>query len=218
MVLTVEQFYIMRPTTNPILLPFLNTITGRELGSEDHSSTSPLTLLCNSASIPHISAKLNFAPRPSAYIAHKRKILTEAIWNIEVTGFTVSNLPRRVPTEPVPKFLAHRAVYGSTPLYAASTIATPQQSDSVEILTNAGAEPALEGGDHRTPLMGACATGRLSAVKEPVSKGAVICYTKADETIGALRASKLNSPTWEAGCSLGDFSKGPGFLEDVDSE
>ncbi|KAF6221520.1 hypothetical protein HO133_002376 [Letharia lupina] len=133
---------------------------------------------------------LNFAPHPSAYIAHKRKILTETIWSIENTGFTVRKLPRRVPAEPVPKFLAHRAVYGSTALYAASTIATPQQSDSIEILTNAGAEPELEGGDHGTPLMGACATGRLSAVKEPVSKGAVICYTKAGETIGALRASK----------------------------
>lgn len=111
MILTVEQFYIMRPTTNPILPPFSNTITGRELGSEDHSSTSPLTLLLNAASIPHISAMPNFAPHPGAYIAHETKILTEAIWNIEVTRFTVRKPPRRVPAEPIKISSSPRGVW-----------------------------------------------------------------------------------------------------------
>ena len=63
-------------------------------------------------------------------------------------------------------------VFGGTPLYTAYTrTSMPLQSTTIRLLLDTGAELENEGGDYGTPLTGACAAGRLQAVKLLARKG-----------------------------------------------
>ncbi|KAL8766047.1 MAG: hypothetical protein Q9209_007076 [Squamulea sp. 1 TL-2023] len=60
----------------------------------------------------------------------------------------------------------------------------------ISVLLEAGADLEHEGGRHGSPLMGACATGRLAAVKFLTSKGAKIVYERDGVIVSALHAAK----------------------------
>lgn len=60
----------------------------------------------------------------------------------------------------------------------------------INTLIEAGGELEQEGGEHGTPLMGACAAGRLTAVKLLVSRGAKLVYERGDCTVSAMNAAK----------------------------
>ena len=79
------------------------------------------------------------------------------------------------------------------------------------MLLGAGAQVELEGGDHGTPPMGACAAGRLTAVKILVSKGANISYKKEGETVSALDAAK-HFPDVKRWLLVGRYIEGPRLL------
>ena len=85
------------------------------------------------------------------------------------------------------------------------------------MLIDAGAALELEGGDHGTPLLGACATGRLSAVKVLVSKGAKLHYTKDGSTIRALDKAK-NFPEIRHWLLVGRYIEGPRLLMKDDTQ
>lgn len=158
----------------------INTTTGWNLGAESADGLSILTSALRYAKSPHmISFLLNLGADPDTYLPRRSNILTATV---------VSNRPavkmvlRRVPKGLIPKLLSHQDYLHGTPLYAAAT----RWSKSINMLLEAGADLELEGGHHGTPLMGACAFGRLEAVKTLVRSGARICYSKDGEVFSAL--------------------------------
>lgn len=195
-----------------VLLPILKVMKDHELGVEAISGESALFALLEGAATPTITAMLNFAPHPSVYVPRTSNILTAILNNRAIEASALKRLLRRVPPDLVPELLAHRSLYGGNPLYAAATIAAPHlQGDFINILLHAGAELDLEGGDFGTPLMGACAAGRLLAVKILVSRGAAICYRKDGQMVSALRAAK-HFPDIKRWVLVGRFEEGPRLL------
>ena len=173
------------------------------LNAETIHGDSVLSMIGYLAYHSHSSFFLNLAPKPSIYEPRKSNVLTAT---------TRTNIPahlkkvlRRLPKELVPRLLAHRAMEWGTPLYAAAT--TPAEK-VIDILLDAGAELELEGGEHGTPLMGACAAGRLGVVKTLVRKGARTSYTKDDRVFSALVAAKHHVKVirW---LLVGRFMEGP---------
>jgi len=135
---------------------------------------------------------LNIAPSPGAYCPGKSNILTAAVGNPSMTAAVMRMLLRRVPQEFLPTLLTHRSTFGDTPLYVACTRTRMSlQSTMISLLLDAGAELETEGGEYGTPLMGACATGRLQAVKLLARKGAKMLYcNEHGRSFSALRAAK----------------------------
>lgn len=99
-------------------------------------------------------------------------------------------LLRRVPTGHLPRLLNHRALDG-TPLHLAAKV---PKVDTIALLLDAGAQLELEGSEHGTPLMVACATGRDAAVKSLVARGARTSYVKDGEVYSAFTAAKYHPP------------------------
>ena len=190
-------------SNSPQTIAFLlNRTTGHELCVENYVAQSALTR--NYISCP--SLMLNFAPSPSAYIPQRGNIISYAV--AVQNAKKVQMLLRRLPEELVPTLLHQRNVYG-TPLYSASTVY--MDIKSIQLLLDAGADLELEGGDHGTPLMGACATGRLEAVKILIAKGANTSYSKDGETTSALRAAK-NHPMIARWLLVGRFMEMPRLI------
>ena len=112
------------------------------------------------------------------------------------------------------KLINHQSSYGSTPLYAA---ALRGRLDIEGITLNIGADTEVESGEDGSPLMVACAAGRVLTVKMFVAKGARTCYTNTDGTTrGVLRAAK-NHPEIREWLLGGRFREGPILLEDGQS-
>lgn len=80
------------------------------------------------------------------------------------------------------------------------------------MLLNAGADLDLVGGDYGTPLMGACATGRLGVVRRLVSKGARTSYTEDGKLFSVLSAAK-HYPKITRWLLVGRFVEGPLLIE-----
>ena len=132
--------------------------------------------------------------------------------NRTVTTFILKGLLRRLPQALIPTLLQHQDRFCGTPLYAACTIAfRPLQIDKVNILLEAGAELKHEGGEHGTPLMGACAAGRLAAINFLASKGAKIVCERDGQIFSALRAGK-HFPEVTRWLLVGRFVEGPRLL------
>ena len=168
--------------TMEVVVYLVGKTLGPDLGFEDDTGNSTLS----HALIREPSFILNYAADPRAYIPQSGNILSCA--GLRLAPRHLELFLRRLPEELVPTLFSHRHIYYGTPLYAACTGAHTE--DNVEILLEAGADLELEGGEHGTPLMGACATGRLKAVKILVAKGAKVSYTRGGETVSALRAAK----------------------------
>ena len=117
----------------------------------------------------------------------------------------VRMLLRRLPTSDLPIILNHRALSGGTPLHTAATMA---KIDTMTLLLDAGAQLELEGSEHGTALMGACATGRLAAVKLLVARGARTSYMKDGQFYSALLAAKYH-PEVRRWLLVGRFLEGP---------
>ena len=159
-----------------------------------------------------LSALLNAAPDFGNYLEEEDNVLADAVQNPDITTWMMKMLLKRVPQDSLPKLLERNARYSGTPLYATCTIAvTSIQSALIDVLTSAGAELETEGGDHGTALMGACAAGRLSAVKSLVSKGAKVAYIKDGQTISALNAAK-HFPEIIDWLLVGRYMDGPKLL------
>ncbi len=117
----------------------------------------------------------------------------------------VRMLLRRLPTSDLPIILNHRALYGGTPLHIAATMA---KLDVMNLLLDAGAQLEPEGSEHGTALMGACATGRLEAVKLLVARGARTSYVKDGQFYSALLAAR-HHPEVRRWLLVGRFLEGP---------
>ena len=190
--------------------------TTYELIMEDVWGSTVIANFLRKAEPCQISSLLNHALPAQAYFPQKTNVLTAAVLNSHATPSVLKRLLKRLPQSILPQLLNHQASCGGTSLYAASTDITPHQVDLICMLINAGAALELEGGDHGTPLMGACATGRLSAVKVLVSKGAKLHYTKGGSTIRALEKAK-NFPEVKRWLLVGRYTEGPRLLTKDDT-
>lgn len=152
---------------------------------------------------------LNLAPDPSVYEPHQRNILSTIIATRNRLYF--KKFLRRLPETLVPILLTHRALNMGTPLYAAATHAAEEVIDT---LLDAGADLELEGGEYGTPLMGACAAGRLMIVKMLVLRGAKTSYVKGDRIISVMESARLH-PKVIRWLLVGRFTKIPRLITNV---
>ncbi|KAL8950877.1 MAG: hypothetical protein Q9222_003111 [Ikaeria aurantiellina] len=161
------------------------------LGDQDLYGLSPILDILFAGTWHELLFFINLAPDPSIYLAQTNNCLTAAMFNSNMTASLLRKFLRRLPRPVVTRLLKYRARVGGTPLYAAATTAhSDVQHDKLSILLQAGAELDQEGGEHGTPLMGACATGRLMAVKLLVAKGAKVCYKRDGEIFTVMNAAK----------------------------
>ena len=186
-----------------VVVFLLCNILDHDLGFEDGDANSTL---CHALMVrpPFI---LNYAANPNAYVPQRGNILSYAAMNCD--SIDLEFLLRRLPKDLVPELLRRRHQYYGTPLYAAATGA--HQEGNMEILIKAGADSEQEGGDYGTPLIGACAAGRLTAVKMLVAKEAQISYSKDGETVSAIRAAK-HQPEIVRWLLVGRFMEAPRLI------
>ena len=188
--------------TNVVL--FLITSTeGHTLNAESANGESILYMIARWTKPSCLSFLLNLAPNLSVYEPRKSNILAAVVKANNPAH--LKRLLRRLPNKVVPSLLAHRDLGWGTPLYIA---ATRPAEKVIDMLIRAGAELELEGGEHGTPLMGACAAGRLRVVKALILKGAQTSYTKHGQLFSALLAAKHHFKVirW---LLVGRFMEGP---------
>ena len=187
-----------------IVIYLINNTKGYKLNAEAASGESILSLI---SGCKDRSFFLNLAPNPSVYEPRQSNILTVIAETNDPTYLKM--LLRRLPKALIPRLLAHGAVEWGTPLYAA---ATRPAEKVIDMLLDAGAELELEGGEHGTPLMGACATGRLEIVKALVQKGAKTSYTKDGQIFSALLKARhhVKVRRW---LLVGRYMEGPLLIE-----
>ena len=157
---------------------------------------------------PYQSFLLNLAPNPSVYVPHRHNIISATVRTNN--PIYLKRLLRRLPRPLIPTLLAHEGLELGTPLYSA---ATRPSENVIDMLIDAGADLELVGGDHGTPLMGACAMGRLKTVKALMSRGAMTSYTEDGKVVSALSMAKLH-PKVTRWLLVGRFAEGPLLLED----
>ena len=160
---------------------------------------------------------LNWAPNPDVYAPGGGNILTSAVMNLHTVAM-MKMLLKRVPQGLLPTLLIHGAHFRGTPLYVACVRTTMSlQLPLINLLLDAGADPNYEGGEHGTPLMGACAAGRFEVVKLLVRKGANMVYhNETGRRISALNAAK-HFPEIVRWLLVGRFVEGPKLLTDGES-
>ena len=189
----------------------LASTTRYELTVENEYGDTVIAHGLREANPPQFSSLLNHALPDQAYFPNRSNVLTAAVLNSHPTPFVLKRLLKRLPQNLLPQLLSHQASFGGTPLYAVCTDISPHQVDLICILINAGTALQLEGGEHGTPLMAACAAGRLPAVKCLVSKGAKLYYTKDGSTICALDKAK-HFPEITHWLLVGRYTEGPRLL------
>ena len=156
---------------------------------------------------PYQSFLLNLAPNPSVYEPRQSNIISATV--MTNTPIDLKRLLRRLPRPLIPTLLAHEDRILGTPLYSA---AIHPSENVIDMLLDAGADLELVGGDHGTPLMGACAAGRLEMVKALVGRGARTSYTEDGNVFSALSMAKLH-PKITRWLLVGRFAEGPLLLE-----
>ena len=156
---------------------------------------------------PYQSFLLNLAPNPSVYEPSRNNIISATVRTNN--PIDLKRLLRRLPRPLIPTLLAHKDLQYGTPLYSA---ATRPSENVIDMLLDAGADLDLVGGDNGTPLLGACAAGRLEIVKALVGKGARTSYTEDGKVFSALSEAKLH-PKITRWLLVGRFAEGPLLLE-----
>lgn len=177
-----------------------------ELNVEDLTGETPLCGILRSGPPFMISFLLNLAPNPSVYEFHRSNVLTAMVeCNHPVY---LKMLLRMLPESFIPKLLSHRAAVFGTPLYAA---ATRPAEKVIDTLLEAGADLEFEGGEHGTPLMGACAAGRLAVVEILMSKGAKTSYVRDGQMFSVITAAKFH-PQVLGWLLVGRFMESPRLI------
>ncbi|KAL8669455.1 MAG: hypothetical protein Q9168_005951 [Polycauliona sp. 1 TL-2023] len=211
---TVLHYAAGHPEHNSII-PLLAAAGDENLGIEDNHGVTPLSHILRKQNWHSILSIINFAPGVGNYISQKDNVLSGGITNPELSTSLLKKLLRRLSLPIVNRLLKHQVSPLGTPLYAASTRAPPSlQADRIQLLLKAGAELEHIGGEHGTPLMGACAAGRHTAVKILVSEGARLCYEGDNETVSALYAAR-HFPDIVRWILVERFTHGPRRILDI---
>ena len=197
-----------------VALYIMTKTTGYKLQSENVYGESIMASMLRYGYPLLTTFLLNSELDPDAFYPGKWNCLTAATLNGGFPPKMLRVLLRRVPNGLLPTLLTHRSPSAGTPLYTACTIAPlSTRNERIKILLDAGADIEHEGGDHGTPLMGACAAGRLSVVKLLVMKGANTCYWKDGEVYSAFQRAK-HFPEIRRWLLVGRYTDGPRLLTD----
>ena len=188
-----------------VFVSLCNDATTHYLGAEDAYGQTILSEAVRDTSIP-MNYLVNLAPPAEAYESREDNILTAA--TAYRSTAEVRMLLHRTPTECLRKFLNYRAPLGGTPL---SIAAITSKLDTMTLLLEFGAQLEVEGSQHGTPLMAACATGRHAAVKMLVARGARTSYVKDGQIYSAFTAAKYH-PKVRRWLLVGRFLEGPKLL------
>ncbi|KAI4262218.1 MAG: hypothetical protein L6R42_002601 [Xanthoria sp. 1 TBL-2021] len=176
---------------NTFIVPVLAFAGDENLGIEDCMGWSLLTAILGQGNWGTILSIINFAPKLGDYDPNVINVLSAGVSNAQMSTSLLKKFLRRLSPSIVTSLLKHRAKVVGTPLYVASTVTSPlKQEGFINLLLEAGADLEQLGGEHGTPLMGACAAGRLTAVKSLVGKGARLCYEGNDGLVSALNAAR----------------------------
>ena len=185
---------------------FLSLMTRHDLWTENMFGQSILSSILTGPSSISMSFVVNVPPIAGAYESRLSDIQNIAIKYRSTTE--VKMLLRRLSKCLLPGFTNNRCPGLGTPLNAAATLS---KIEVITLLLDAGAQLELEGSEHGTPLMAACATGRLAAVKVLVAKGAKTSYTKDGQTYSAFAAAE-HYPLVRRWLLVGRFTAGPKLL------
>ena len=184
---------------------FVLLMTRSDLCAEDVDGYSLLSSTIRNAAAFPMNFVTNFCPPSEVYKTRRYSILNAAVANRSMTD--VKLLLRRIPTNVLPRLLNHRDV-NATPLDVAARLS---KLETMNLLLDAGAQLEIEGSDHGTPLMAACATGRLAAVRLLVGRGARTSYVERGRTFGALAAAR-HHPEIRRWLLVGRFLEGRKLL------
>ena len=198
---------LARSGAKNLLVSFsMNTATRQDLDAENVWGESFLFGAVRKLSIP-MNYLMNLALPAKAYEAREGNLLTAAIKTRSTAE--VKMLLRRIPTS-LKLDLVSRGDYNTeTPLLAATRLS---KLDVMTLLLEAGAQLELEGSPHGTPLMMACATGRLAAVKLLVARGARTSYVNDHGLLVSAFAAAKNFPLVRRWLLVGRFMEGPKLL------
>ncbi|KAL8835784.1 MAG: hypothetical protein Q9170_003178 [Blastenia crenularia] len=181
-----------------------------DLGCCGSTYYSPAFLILSFGSSNALQYLLNLAPNPRIYAETQFNVLTACVRNHHMTRSLFKKFLRRLSWPIVTKLLRERARAGGTPLYAICTLTHPsQQQDLLDTLLETGADIEHVGGDHGTPLTGACATGKLAAVKLLVARGANIAYKNDDGAIVSALDKAKHFPEIVRWLLVERFMQGP---------
>ena len=192
----------------------ISKMSGYELATEDTYGRSVLFwAMCEQLAFP-MSFLLSLNPSAAVYTSQTHNILNAAIYYRSTIEFKM--LLRRIPADLLQRLLDHYEPLRGTPIHAT---AIDGKLDMMSILLDTGAQLEIEACDHGTALMGACATGRLAAVKFLVVKGARTSYMQDGQCYSAYLAAKYH-PEVRRWLLVGRFVEGPKLLtyRDVEEE
>ena len=181
-------------------------LSGYELATEDTRGQSVLYhAWCDSLAFP-MNFLLGLAPPAAVYMSQTHNIVNAAI-DFRST-IEVKMLLRRIPNCVLPRLLDQCELGRGTPVHLA---AVDEKLDIITLLLDTGAQLEIEACDHGTALMGACATGRLAAVKLLVARGARTSYVQDGKLYSAFSAAKYY-PEVCRWLLVGRFLEGPRLL------
>ena len=198
--------YAARAREKGACLFLMNLTAGQGLGEKDVYDRSVLyQAVCHRVDLP-MTYFLNLVLLAGVYESGSYNILNAAVEYRSTTE--VRMLLRRLPSGLLPSLLDFCALDLGTPLHFAAVLS---KMDMINLLLDAGAQLEIDGSEHGTPLMGACATGRLAAVKLLVARGAKTSYTRDEQFFSALAAAKYH-PEVRRWLLVGRFLEGPKLL------
>lgn len=188
-----------------VLAFLVTTTTERGLGAVECWGRSVLVEAIVRPSMFSMTYLLNIVPQAAVYESGRASILSAAVESRSI--IEVKMLLRRLPSDLLPRLLNDRDLIG-TPLHIAAVMS---KVDTLKLLLDTGAQLEIEGSEYGTPLMAACATGRLAAVKVLVARGARTSYTKEGQFYGVLTAAR-HHPQVRRWLLVGRFLEGPRLL------
>ena len=190
-----------------VFVSLCNDATMLYLGTEDaRGQTIFLEAVRNDSILMNYLVSL--APPAGAYESREYNILGAA--TAYRSTAEVRMLLHRTPAGCLTKFLNYRAPVNGTPLYMAAIMS---KLDTMTLLLDFGAQLEVEGSEHGTPLMAACATGRLAAVKLLVARGARTSYVKHGGQVYSAFTAAKNHPRVKRWLLVGRFVEGPNLLK-----
>ena len=148
----------------------------------------------------------NFCSCPIIYEPRAGNDFSFAVYSCST--LVVKKILRKISREVTPRFLNARHRRLGSPLYAA----VMSRPELIGMLLDAGSDPELDGSERGTPLMAACALGRLPAVKHLIARGAKTSYVRNGETFNVIKLAKLH-PSVLDWLLVGRFTEGPRLIE-----
>lgn len=168
------------------LVFFINHTTKYKLELENILGGSVLGQLFRLSPLLLFNLLSSFSTGFMAYAPRDGNILSTAAFHSGTS--MLKKILRVISREMTSGLLNRRHISLGSPLNAA----VMNRPENIGILLDAGVDPELDGSEQGTPLMAACAMGRLSAVRHLVARGAKTSYIRDGEVFSVMKSAKLH--------------------------